>query len=158
TSRHSRIPLWQNEQDNIIGVLHVKTLIKRLRETQGRIDNAEVKRILVKPWFIPNTTTIKSQLHAFRAAREHLALVVDEYGVLQGLVTLEDIIEEIVGNIYDEHEKQVVSDITPAGKDTYYVQGATSIRDLNRELGWNLPDEEASTIAGLVIHEARLIP
>jgi len=157
-STHSRIPLWQGEPDNITGVLHVKTLIKHLRETGGKLDNAMINRMLVKPWFIPETTTIKNQLHAFRAQRQHLAIVVDEYGALQGIVTLEDIIEEIVGRIDDEHDRHQVSEITPAGHDTYFVLGNTTIRDLNRELGWNLPDEEASTVAGLVIHEARLIP
>jgi len=157
-SAHSRIPLWQGETDNIIGILHVKTLIKHLRETKSKLSNADLCRILVKPWFIPETTTIKSQLHAFRAERQHLALVVDEYGVLKGLVTLEDIIEEIVGRIDDEHDKHTLSEITPAGEDAYFVQGSMTIRDMNRELGWNLPDTEASTVAGLVIHEARLIP
>jgi Mg2+/Co2+ transporter CorB len=157
-STHSRIPLWQNEPDNIIGVLHVKTLINKMLETGGTLDNEEIKKIIVEPWFIPETTSIKSQLHAFRAKRQHLAMVVDEYGALQGLVTLEDIIEEIVGRIDDEHDTQLTSEISHAGHDTYYVQGSTTIRDINRELGWNLPDEEASTIAGLVIHEARLIP
>jgi Mg2+/Co2+ transporter CorB len=157
-STHSRIPLWQGESDNIIGILNVKTLIKHLRESGNTLDNAAIRRILVKPWFIPETTRIKHQLHAFRDKRQHLALVVDEYGALQGLVTLEDIMEEIVGRIDDEHDKQSTSDITLAGKDTYIMQGTVSIRDVNRELSWSLPDEEAATIAGLVIHEARLIP
>lgn len=157
-STHSRIPLWQGSSDNIIGVLHVKTLIKHLRENNSRLSNAQIQKILVKPWFIPETTTINSQLHEFRSQRQHLALVIDEYGVLQGLVTLEDIIEEIVGRIDDEHDKHVVSEIIAAGDDSYMVNGSMTIRDLNREQGWNLPDEEASTVAGLVIHEARLIP
>ncbi len=158
SSTHSRIPLWQGEPDNIMGVLHVKTLIKSLRENNGSLNNEQLRNILVKPWFIPETTTINSQLHAFRAQKQHLALVIDEYGVLQGLVTLEDIIEEIVGRIDDEHDKHVASEIIPIGNDNYIVNGSMSIRDLNREQGWDLPDEEASTIAGLVIHEARLIP
>jgi Mg2+/Co2+ transporter CorB len=157
-STHSRIPIWQNEPDNIIGVLHVKTLIKFLRETGGKLDSESIKRILVKPWFIPESTALKKQLHAFRAERQHLALVVDEYGALQGLVTLEDIIEEIVGRIDDEHDKLTGRGILPAGKNTYVVLGTVSIRDLNREVGWSLPDSEASTVAGLVIHEAQLIP
>jgi Mg2+/Co2+ transporter CorB len=157
-SAHSRIPLWQGDPDNIIGVLHVKTLIKHMRETGGKLNDALIRRILVKPWFIPETTPLKNQLHAFRAERQHLALVVDEYGALQGLVTLEDIIEEIVGRIDDEHDKYASIEIVPAGPDTYIVQGSMTIRDMNRELGWSLPDSEASTIAGLVIHEARLIP
>ncbi len=157
-SAHSRIPFWRGEPDNIIGVLHVKTLIKALRENNSKLTSEQIRRTLVKPWFIPETTTINSQLHEFRAQRQHLALVVDEYGVLQGLVTLEDIIEEIVGRIDDEHDKHVTSDIIAVGNDSYIVNGSMTIRDLNREQGWNLPDDEASTIAGLVINEAELIP
>lgn len=157
-STHSRIPLWKGEPDNIIGVLHVKTLIKHLRESSGTLTNDQLHSITVKPWFVPETTPIKKQLHAFRAIRQHLAMVVDEYGVLQGLVTLEDIIEVIVGRIDDEHDKLVTREVVPAGENAWYVQGNTTVRDLNRELGWNLPDTEAATVAGLVIHEAQIIP
>jgi len=157
-STHSRIPLWQNEPDNIIGILHVKTLIKHLREQDGKLDNEAIINILVKPWFIPETTTIHSQLHEFRSQRQHLALVIDEYGVLQGLVTLEDIIEEIVGTIDDEHDNQVTNDIIPLDNRSFMVNGSVTIRDLNREQGWNLPDDDASTIAGLVIHHAQQLP
>jgi Mg2+/Co2+ transporter CorB len=139
-------------------VLYVKTLIKHLREAKGKLSHDDLRQMLLKPWFIPETTTIKNQLHAFRSARQHLALVVDEYGVLQGLVTLEDIIEEIIGRIGDEHGKQHRGEIAQVDERTFFVQGSLTIRDVNRELGWNLPDTEASTIAGLVIHEARLIP
>ncbi|HEU5046425.1 MAG TPA: HlyC/CorC family transporter [Rickettsiales bacterium] len=158
SSTHSRIPLWQGEPDNIIGVLHVKTLIKALRENKDNFDSKKLADILVKPWFIPESTTINNQLYEFRSQRQHLALVIDEYGVLQGLVTLEDIIEEIVGRIDDEHDKHVTSEIIATGENSYIVNGTMTIRDLNREQGWDLPDGEASTIAGLVIHEARLIP
>lgn len=155
---HSRIPLWHEQPDNIIGILHVKSLIKALRENNSRLDNQHIRRILVKPWFIPETTSINSQLHEFRAQRQHLALVIDEYGVLQGLVTLEDIIEEIVGRIDDEHDKHHSADVVSIGDNSFMIHGSVTIRDLNREHGWNLPDDEVSTIAGLVIHEAQLIP
>jgi Mg2+/Co2+ transporter CorB len=155
---HSRIPLWQGNSDNIVGILHVKTLIRHLREGAGKVDAATIRRIMVKPWFIPDTTAIKHQLHAFRAKRQHLAMVVDEYGALQGLVTLEDIIEVIVGRIDDEHDKIPTRELTPAGENAYFVKGSMNIRDMNRELGWNLPDDEAATVAGLVIHEAQKIP
>lgn len=157
-STHSRIPFWQEQPDNITGVLHVKTLIKHLRENSGKLTSAQIRNILVKPWFIPETTTINAQLHEFRAQRQHLALVIDEYGVLKGLVTLEDIMEEIVGRIDDEHDKYVASEISVAADGSYMVSGSMTIRDLNREQNWNLPDEEAATIAGLVIHEAQSIP
>ena len=157
-SAHSRIPFWQDTSDNIIGVLHVKTLIKHMRENKGKISNIKIKEILVKPWFIPDTTILGAQLHEFRAQKQHLALVIDEYGVLQGLVTLEDIIEEIVGRIDDEHDKHSASEIILDAEGNYLVNGSMTIRDLNREQNWNLPDAEASTIAGLVIHEAQMIP
>ena len=157
-SAHSRIPLWEREPDNIVGILYAKSLIKHLREAGGKLTSAQIRTIMVKPWFVPETTTIKKQLHAFRAKRQHLAMVIDEYGVLQGLVTLEDIIEVIVGRIDDEHDKQVSNEIVPASEHAWYVQGSVTIRDLNRDLGWSLPDAEVSTIAGLVIHEAQLIP
>ena len=155
---HSRIPLWQDEPDNIIGILYVKTLLKHLRENDNKIDSETLRKLMIEPWFIPETTTISSQLHEFRIRHQYLALVIDEYGVLQGLVTLEDIIEEIIGRIDDNHEKQSANEIIKLSDDELLVCGTMTIRDLNREQGWNLPDEEASTIAGLVIHEAMLIP
>jgi Mg2+/Co2+ transporter CorB len=157
-SLHSRIPCWQGEPDNIVGVLHVKTLVKRLREAETPMDKTALHTLLSKPWFIPETTSVSSQLHAFRIAHQHLAIVVDEYGALQGLVTLEDIIEEIVGRIQGEQGTRKSHEIAVLEKGTYVVRGSMTIRDVNRELGWELPDSEASTIAGLLIHEARLIP
>lgn len=156
-SVHSRMPFWQGEPDNIVGVLHVKNLLKRLREG-GQFDKTALYTLLAKPWFIPETTSVSGQLHAFRVAHQHLALVVDEYGALQGLVTLEDIIEEIIGRIQGEQGTRKSHEIAMLDKSTYVVRGSMTIRDVNRELGWDLPDSEASTIAGLVIHEAQLIP
>ncbi|MDE3060435.1 MAG: DUF21 domain-containing protein [Pseudomonadota bacterium] len=155
---HSRIPLWQGNPDNIIGVLHVKSLVKLLGERRG--DSLTTGAILAfcrKPWFIPETTSLRHQLLAFRSRREHFALVVDEYGAWQGIVTLEDIIEEIVGNIEDEHD-EADNNIQRAGPSAWFVNGDVPLRDINRSLDWNLPDEHASTVAGLLIHEAQAIP
>jgi Mg2+/Co2+ transporter CorB len=157
-SQHSRIPFWQGEPDNIIGILHVKALLKKLREGDSSLDKLAMHTLLARPWFIPETTSVSSQLHAFRVAHQHMALVVDEYGALQGLITLEDIIEEIVGRIQGEQGMRKTHEIAVLDKTTYVVRGSMSIRDVNRELGWELPDEQAATIAGLVIHEAQLIP
>jgi Mg2+/Co2+ transporter CorB len=158
---HSRIPLWCNEPDNIIGVLHVKNLIQILNEhhdtTGGELTSEAILSICNKPWFIPNTTTLRDQLLAFRSKRQHFAFVVDEYGGWLGIVTLEDIIEEIVGEIEDEHDEED-RDIQRAGDNAYYISGSFALRDLNRQLDWNLPDEHASTLAGLLIHEAETIP
>jgi len=156
-STHSRIPLWQEESDNIVGILHVKSLLQELRSNKT-LTHDDLQRICLKPWFIPETTSLKEQLHAFRKERQHFALVVDEYGALKGMVTLEDVIEEIVGKIDDEYDTHHTSEMYPAGDNAYIVDGAMTLRDLNRNTGWELPDDEASTVAGLILHEVRDIP
>lgn len=159
STMHSRIPLWRGEPDNIIGLLHMKNLVKSInehREKNQPLSMEEILRLSRKPWFIPETTSLRDQLLAFRSKRQHFAFVVDEYGGWRGVVTLEDIIEEIVGDIEDEHD-EVETDVQKVGE-AYYVNGAMSLRDLNRHLDWNLPDEDASTIAGLLIHEVEAIP
>jgi Mg2+/Co2+ transporter CorB len=157
-SPFTRLPLWRREPDNIIGVIHAKSLLRAVRAARGRLDGLDVDRVATKPWFVPDTTTLLDQLDAFRARREHFALVVDEYGSLLGLVTLEDILEEIVGDITDELDTQVAGVFRqPDGG--YIVDGAVTVRDLNRELDWELPEEtDYSTVAGLIIHESRHIP
>jgi Mg2+/Co2+ transporter CorB len=155
-SQFTRLPLFLDEPENIIGILHVRDLLKELHRVGGDYAKVDVRKIARKPWFTPETTTVPEQLNAFRSRREHFALVVDEYGSLMGLVTLEDIIEEIVGEIEDEHDKPAV--VARAVKTGVVVAGDVSIRDLNRDQDWNLPDEEAVTIAGLIIHGAQAIP
>lgn len=155
---HSRIPLWQGEPDNLIGILHVKDLIKALNDNRMTLTREQILALLDKPWFIPETTSLRDQLLAFRAKRKHIACVIDEYGGWQGIVTLEDIIEEIVGNIEDEHDEITAGHVKKTGENIYIVNGGVSIRDLNRQLDWNLPDEEATTVAGLVLNETRSIP
>ncbi len=157
STMHSRIPLWRGQPDNIIGLLHVKNLIKVINDHQGELTPNNILAICHKPWFIPETTTLRDQLLAFRSKRQHFAFVVDEYGTWEGIVTLEDIIEEIVGDIDDEHD-EAYNDILPAGQDTYLVEGSVTVRDVNRHLDWNLPDDDAATVAGLLLHEAEAIP
>jgi len=154
-SQFTRLPLWQGEPDNIVGVIHAKSLLRAVR---GTLDNLNVVALASKPWFVPDATSLLDQLTAFRARREHFALVVDEYGTLLGLVTLEDILEEIVGDITDELDINVAG-VFPQPDGSYIVDGRVTVRDLNRQFDWTLPDEEDySTIAGLVIYEARRIP
>ena len=156
-SPHTRLPLYREDAENIVGVLHARDLARALHEAGGdaaKIDIDEIKR---EPWFIPETTELLDQLSAFREKREHFALVVDEYGALMGVVTLEDIIEEIVGEIEDEHDVAVAG-VSRQSDGSVIVDGMVPIRDLNRALDWDLPDEEAVTVAGLVIHEAATIP
>jgi Mg2+/Co2+ transporter CorB len=156
-SPYSRVPIWRGEPDNIVGVLHAKDLLRALSALGGDVSTFEVDKVAVEAWFIPATTTLKDQLQAFRKRKIHFALVVDEYGVVMGLVTLEDIIEEIVGDIKDEHDL-AAQGVRPQPDGSVIVEGSVPIRDLNRVMDWDLPDEEATTIAGLVIHEARAIP
>lgn len=156
-SPFTRIPLWRDEPENIIGVLHSKDLLRALATSPVGPSGIQVGQIASPPWFVPETTSLSEQLNAFRERKAHFALVVDEYGAIMGLVTMEDILEEIVGTIDDEHDRP--DDMLRRRPDgTLEVAGALSIRDLNREMGWTLPDEEASSIAGLIIHEARAIP
>ncbi len=156
-SGHTRIPVWKETPDNIVGVLHAKNLFAALQKQNGDAAKINVEDIVLPPWFVPDTRAIPDQLNAFLKRKSHFAIVVDEYGEVQGLITLEDIIEEIVGDIKDEHDA-VASGVRPKPDGSYLVDGSVPIRDLNRAFDWSLPDEEANTIAGLIIHEARMIP
>jgi Mg2+/Co2+ transporter CorB len=153
----TRLPLYRGEADNIVGVLHAKDLLRALATSEGGVDALDIAAIAREPWFIPDTTNLKDQLNAFLKRRTHFALVVDEYGALQGLVTLEDILEEIVGEIDDEYDL-VAHGVRRQPDGSVTVEGTVSIRDLNRAMDWNLPDDDAVTVAGLVIHEAQTIP
>ena len=157
-SPFTRIPLWRDDPENIIGVLHAKDLLAALHQRGDALGADGVVRLARAPWFVPDTTPLIGQLNAFRERRAHFALVVDEYGALQGLVTLEDILEEIVGDIVDEHDDIAAGAIRREPSGGYVVEGTVTVRDLNRHADWTLPDEEAATVAGLVIHEARRIP
>ncbi len=154
---YTRIPLWRNKPENIIGVLHAKDVLRSLNDNSGHVDSVDFATVATAPWFVPETTTLREQLSAFLAGRAHFALVVDEYGSLMGLVTLEDVLEEIVGDIHDEHDA-IAHGIRPQSDGIYLINGDVTIRDLNRHFEWDLPDEEATTIAGLVIEHAQSIP
>ncbi len=156
-SPYTRMPLWRGEPDNIVGVLHAKDLLRAYVAAGGDASKLNIADLTLAPWFIPESTTLRDQLQAFLRRKMHSALVVDEYGVVQGLITLEDIIEEIVGDIRDEHDV-AVQGVRKQRDGSVVVDGSATIRELNRAMGWNLPDEEAATVAGLVIHEARSIP
>ncbi|MFW5662065.1 MAG: HlyC/CorC family transporter [Oceanicaulis sp.] len=157
TSPHTRLPLYRGDTENIVGVLHVRDLARALHQAGGDAAKIDIEAIKREPWFVPETTELLEQLTAFRQKREHFALVVDEYGGLMGVITLEDILEEIVGDIEDEHDV-AVEGVAPLPDGFVMVEGATPIRDVNRALDWELPDDEAVTIAGLVIHEDQTIP
>ncbi|MCV6576059.1 MAG: HlyC/CorC family transporter [Cohaesibacter sp.] len=156
-SPYTRIPLWQDEQDNFVGVLHAKDLLRALARVKGDASQLNIMDEVNEPWFVPDTTNLKAQLNAFLKRKSHFALVVDEYGEVMGLVTLEDIIEEIVGDISDEHDIDMKG-VRQEPDGSVIVDGTVPTRDLNRAFDWKLPEEEATTIAGLVIHEARQIP
>ncbi len=164
-SAHTRLPLYKDEPENIVGILHAKDLLRamyaRTQKTgsmEDALEDFDVQAVAMKPYFIPETTTLDDQMRQFLRRHTHFALVVDEYGALQGLITLEDILEEIVGEITDEFDTSEQEPLKMTDEGDYIVDGAMTIRDLNRATDWNLPDEEANTVAGLVIHEAQTIP
>lgn len=156
-SPHTRLPLWQDNTDNIVGVLHAKDVLRALKANGGNAAHLNIAEIMTEPWFVPETTTLREQLNAFLQRSSHFALVVDEYGTLMGLITLEDILEEIVGEISDEYDV-TAHGISVEEDGAVMVDGTVPIRDINRHFDWSLPDEEATTIAGLVIHVAETIP
>ncbi|MCQ0987004.1 HlyC/CorC family transporter [Jiella marina] len=156
-SPYTRMPIWRGHYDNIVGVVHAKDLLRALHEVDNDPSKINIMKICARPWFVPETTTLQDQLNAFLRRKSHFAIVVDEYGEVEGLITLEDILEEIVGNIADEHDLEMEGVKTEADG-SVVVDGQVPIRDLNRALDWNLPDDEAVTIAGLVIHETQTIP
>ena len=157
-SQHTRVPLWRGEPENIIGVLHTKHLASALIAHKGDLKACNVVGLATPPWFVPDTTTLEELLDLFRERRTHFALAVDEYGALQGLVTLEDIFGEVFGELPDEHQQEERPDVRRRPDGSYLVEGTVTVRDLNRDLDWNLPDEGATTVAGLVIQEAQTIP
>ena len=152
-SQFTRLPLYDKNSDKIIGIINVKDVLKNIYKKK----KLDLKLIAKKPWFIPETTSVLDQLQEFKKKQRHLTFVVDEYGTLMGILTLEDIIEEIVGNIEDEHDIKIIG--AKKSKDgKYTIYGNVTIRDMNREFGWNLPDNNASTLAGLIFHEIKTIP
>jgi Mg2+/Co2+ transporter CorB len=156
-SSYTRLPVWKESPDNIVGIVHTKLLLQEVRASGGDISRVVIQKALLAPWFIPESTTLFDQLQAFRKRREHFALMVDEYGALTGVVTLEDILEEIVGQIDDEHDSGV-GGLRRQLDGSCNVEGAVTIRDLNRDMGWNIPDEEYATVPGLLLHESQRIP
>jgi Mg2+/Co2+ transporter CorB len=155
---HSRVPVWRDTPENVIGVLRTSDVVSEYARRHGSFESFDILSLMQEPWFVPDTTTLEEQLRAFRDRRSHFALVVDEYGALQGVITREDILDEILGNIPDDQQPGARGNVRKQADGSYIVEGGTPIRELNRDLDWNLPDEEATTIAGLVIHEARAIP
>jgi Mg2+/Co2+ transporter CorB len=163
-SAHTRLPVYRGSDENILGVIHAKDLLREVdRLIRGKsgdlasLQELNILKVAMKPYFVPETTTLDEQMRQFLKRRTHFAMVVDEYGALRGLITLEDILEEIVGEITDEFDPAEKALKKDAAGD-YIVEGSMTIRDLNRAMDWNLPDDEANTIAGLVIHEAQMIP
>jgi Mg2+/Co2+ transporter CorB len=156
-SPYTRMPIWRGSTDNIIGIVHAKDVLRVLADAPSETNRLDVVKIAQKPWFVPDTTSVPDQLNAFLRRKAHIAIVVDEYGEVEGLVTLEDILEEIVGDIADEHDTEVQG-VRQEADGSIVVDGSVPIRDLNRALDWSLPDDEATTVAGLVIHESQTIP
>lgn len=156
-SPYTRTPVWKDKPDNIIGIIHIKWLLRELKAANNDYSQIKIEDIAADPWFIPNTTTLFDQLQAFRERGEHFAFVVDEYGSFMGVVTLEDILEDIVGDIYDEHDMSVPG-VKRQPNGSFLVNGTVTIRDIKREFEWDLPDDQYATIAGLVLYEAQKLP
>lgn len=154
---YTRVPVWKDDPDDIVGIIHAKLLLRSLHAVDGDVKRLEMHNIMLEPWFIPDTTELYDQLQAFRDRREHFAVVVDEYGSFMGIVTLEDILEEIVGEIDDEHD-HIVEGVKPMEDGSFLIDGEVAIRDLNREFEWGLPNDDYSTVAGLILHEAEVLP
>ncbi|SFE08509.1 HlyC/CorC family transporter [Roseivivax sediminis] len=164
-SSHTRLPVYKDDPENIIGLIHAKDLLRamyRLMEgaesSMEALKSFKIADIAMPPYFVPDTTSLDDQMRQFLKRRTHFALVVDEYGALQGLITLEDILEEIVGEITDEFDPDAAPSLTRAEDGNFWIDGQMTIRDFNRATDYQLPDDEANTVAGLVIHEAQMIP
>ena len=164
-SPHTRLPVFRDEPENIVGVVHAKDLFRAMYAQAGgnqgdasRLKEFDISKVANDPYFVPETTTLDDQMREFLRMHSHFALVVDEYGSLRGLITLEDILEEIVGEIADEFDIEEDVPVTRTEDGQFLIEGAMTIRDVNRAMDWSLPDDEANTLAGLVIHEAQMIP
>ncbi len=166
-SPHTRLPVFRDDPENIVGLIHAKDLSRAMYEASQAageefgtkvFESFDIMGVAMEPYFIPETTTLDDQMREFLKRNTHFALVVDEYGSLQGLITLEDILEEIVGEITDEFDTTDDGDLKLVADGAYSVDGGMTIRDLNRANDWQLPDDEANTVAGLVIHESQTIP
>lgn len=157
SSQYTRVPLWKDNPDNIVGVIHAKQLLHELMDVRGNVSDINMSRITMEPWFVPETTNLYDQLQAFRERKAHFAVVIDEYGTFMGIATLEDILEEIVGDIDDEHDEEV-SGVRKLLNGSYVIDGSVPIRDLNRALEWGLPHEEYATLAGLILYESQMVP
>jgi Mg2+/Co2+ transporter CorB len=160
-SAYTRIPLYEGGPDDVVGVVHAKDVLRAMLEAKGDVSQIDIRQIMTKPWYIPESTAVQVQLTAFLKRHAHMALVLDEYGVVEGLVTLEDIIEEIVGDISDEHDEpddEAIFGINRQSDGSYMVDASVPIRDINRALDWQLPDTHANTVAGIVINAAKMIP
>ncbi|GAB5562003.1 MAG: HlyC/CorC family transporter [Synoicihabitans sp.] len=156
--RHSRIPVWEGNSDQIIGILHVKDLFRAIHVGSTAINEIDVRQLIRPPWFVPESTTCKVQLKAFQDRKSHVAVVVDEYGSVSGLVTLEDILEEVVGEIEDEHDLPLRKGIKRMPDGTFHIDGAVTLREINRTLQWNLDEDDATTLAGFITATAQCIP
>ena len=157
-TRHARVPVWRDEPENIVGVLRTRNMVRAVLGNEDAFKGLDMQTLVSPPWFVPETMRVEELLEAFRERRTHFALVVDEYGVIMGLVTREDVLDEVFGGIPDESAPRIQPGVRPQIDGSYLIDGATPIRDINRAMEWDLPDEEATTLAGLVIHEARTIP
>jgi Mg2+/Co2+ transporter CorB len=157
-TNHTRIPLWRGSKESIVAVLNVRKLLRALHSHRGDIEKFELSSVTSAPWFVPATNSLRSQLFAFRKKKKHFALVVDEYGSLLGLITLEDILEEIVGEIKEEEDSHGIN-IIKIKSGAYKIAGKTLIRDINKKLDLEIEEsDDAYNLAAFVINSLGRIP
>jgi len=155
TSFYTRLPVFEGEIDNIVGILHIRTVVQRL--AAGNLDHNSLRRAVRKPYFVPESTSLPKQLLEFQERERRMALVVDEYGDIQGLLTLDDILEEIVGEFTTE-PRQRTRRIRSNRDGSYVIDGGETIRHINRRLNWDLPTGGARTLNGLLTEMLESIP
>jgi len=154
TSDHSRLPVYRDNIDHVVGMLHMRKLANLART---ELDKATLEQLVDEPYFVPEGTPLSTQLVQFQRRRERIALVVDEYGDIQGIVTLEDILEEIVGEFTTDPADEGV-DVVQESVDTFLVDAAANIRELNRSQEWELPTDGPKTLNGLIVERLETIP
>ena len=162
STQHTRLPVFHEDVEELVGVLHARTALKLLDNPGLLTDETEFKNRLTElceePYYVPHSAALHTQLYNFQKERERLAVVVDEYGEIEGLVTIDDILEEIVGEFTTDHIQETSPDVHPQDDETFIIDGSATIRDLNRMLEWELPTDGPRTVSGLIVELLEFIP
>ncbi|GAA6153136.1 HlyC/CorC family transporter [Pseudoteredinibacter isoporae] len=158
SSAYTRLPVYQGDINNIIGVMHLRNAAKFIYGGDETITHEAIKRFAREPYFVPESTPLHTQLLNFQKEKRRIAIAVDEYGDVQGIVTLEDLLEEIVGDFTTNLAEEDQQEISPLNDGWFAIEGGTSIRDINKQLGWELPMDGPKTLNGLILEHIESIP